>query len=140
MTPTGFINGQYESICYVNSSFQFLSFNIFSRQLIVNIDCEKVIGNLDNSEDDYRDYIQKIMILQVIQQIFCEMLIGGIKMVYTDIFFEVTNIRTNGQNDSSEFSGLLNKIVSRKPFMSQDICYNNENGERKWCTVSVYIN
>ena len=70
MTPTGLINGQDDSICYVNSSFQVLFFNIFFRQLIMNIDCEKIIENMDNSEDDYRYYIQKIMILQVIQLVF----------------------------------------------------------------------
>ena len=42
-TPTGFINGQDESICYVNSSFQVLFFNIFFRQLIMNIYFEKII-------------------------------------------------------------------------------------------------
>ena len=70
MKPTGFINGQYESICYANSSFQVLSFNIFLRQVIMNIDHEKIIEHIDNSKDDYEFYIQKIMILQVIQQIF----------------------------------------------------------------------
>ena len=37
--------------------------------------------------------IQKIMIPQVIQQIFCEMIIGGRKIVIGDVIFEVTNIR-----------------------------------------------
>ena len=59
------------------------------------------------------------MILKVIQQIFCEMLIGGIKIVNSDVFFRVTNIRTNFQNDSSEFEGLLYEMVTQKPFISQ---------------------
>ena len=105
----------------------------------MNIDCEKIIENMDNIEDDYRGYIQKIMILQVIQLFFCEMLIGGRKIVNNDIFFEVTNIRTNVQNDSSEFEGLLNKMVSKKPFMIQVICYINENDKRNLRTVSAYI-
>ena len=67
MAQTGFINCQDESRCYVNSSFQVLFFNIFSRQVIMNIDCEKNIENMDNSEDNYRGYVQNIMILQVIQ-------------------------------------------------------------------------
>ena len=71
MTPTGFINGQDESICYVNSSFQVIFYNIFFRTLIMNIDCERMLKNLDNITDDYISYIQKIMILQVTQQIFC---------------------------------------------------------------------
>ena len=44
----------------------------------MNIDCEKIIQKMDKSRDDYIGYIQKIMILQVIQQIICEMLIGRI--------------------------------------------------------------
>ena len=97
----------------------------------MNIDCDKIIEDLDNSEDDYRSYTQKIMILQVIQQISCEMLVGGRKIVYTDLFFEVANIRKNVQNYSSEFEGLLHEMMSNKPFMIPDICYINENCERK---------
>ena len=70
---------------------------------------------------------------------FCEMLIGGRKIVNSNIFFKSTNIRTNVENHSSEFEGLLHKMVSNQPFMSQDICYINGNGERKLCTVSAYI-
>ena len=105
----------------------------------MNIDCEKIIEHMDNSEDDYRGYIQKIMILQVIQQIFCEILIGGRKFVNSHMFFAVTNIRINVQNDSSEFKGLIHKMVSEKTFISQEICHINGNGERKMCTVSAYI-
>ena len=73
---------------------------------------------MDNNKNDFKGYIQKIIILQVIQQIFCEMLIGGRKIVYTDTFFGVTNVRTNVQNDSSEFEELLQEMVSKKPFTS----------------------
>ena len=59
MTPTGFINGQDESRCYVKLTFQVPFFNIFFRQFIINIDCEKIKQNMDNSEDDFRGYIQK---------------------------------------------------------------------------------
>ena len=59
-----------------------------------------MLKNLDNSTDDYNGNLQKIVILQVIQQIFCEMLIGERKFVNSDVFFSVTNIRTNVQNDS----------------------------------------
>ena len=75
MTPTGFMNGQDESRCYANSSFQVLFKNIFFRMLIMNIDYGKVIEHMENSEDDYRGYIQKIIILQAIQKIFVECLI-----------------------------------------------------------------
>ena len=81
----------------------------------------------------------KIMILKVIQQIFCEMLIGVRKIVRSDVFFTVTNIRTKVQNDSSEFEGLLHEMVSQKPFIIQEICYIDGNDERKLCTVSAYI-
>ena len=67
----------------------------------MNIDCKIYIENLDNNTDDYNGYVHKIMILQVIKQIFCEMLIGGRKIVNGDVFFSVTNIRTNVQEDSS---------------------------------------
>ena len=81
----------------------------------------------------------KIMILKVIQQIFCEILIGVRKIISSDVFFTVTNIRTKVQNDSSEFGGLLHKMVSQKPFISQEICNINFNDERSICTVSAYI-
>ena len=79
------------------------------------------------------------MILQVIKQIFCEMLIGGRKIVNSDVFFSVTNIRTNVQNASSEFEVLLHKMVSQKPFINQEIFHINLNGERSICTVSAYV-
>ena len=47
----------------------------------MNIYCEKIIEHMDNSKDDYKGYITKFMILQVIQHIFCEILIGGRKIV-----------------------------------------------------------
>ena len=43
---------------------------------------------MDNREDDYIGYIQKAMILQVIQQIFCEMLICRRKIGNSDIFLK----------------------------------------------------
>ena len=91
----------------------------------------KIIENLDNSTGDYNGYVQKIMILQVIQQIFCEMLIGERKIVNSDVFFLVTNIRTNVQNYSSEFEGLIQKMVWQKPFINPEICHTNLNGESR---------
>ena len=35
----------------------------------MNIDCDMMLRNIDNSLDDYNSHIQKIMILQVIQKI-----------------------------------------------------------------------
>ena len=57
----------------------------------------------------------------------------------SDVFFAVTNISTNVQNDSSEFEGLLQEMVSQKPFINQEICHINLNGEKNICTVSTYI-
>ena len=54
----------------------------------MNIDGDRMLTNLYNSTYDYNVDIQKIMILQVIQQIFCEMLIGGRKIVNSDGFFK----------------------------------------------------
>ena len=87
MTPTGFRNDQDESRCYVNSTFRVHFFNILFRTLIMNIDCDMMLRNLDNSLDDYNSHIQKIMILQVIQKMFSEMLIGGRKVVNSDNIF-----------------------------------------------------
>ena len=87
MTPIGFRNVQDESRCYVNSSFQVIFFNIFFRTLIMNINCEIMLTNMDNSTDDYNGHLHKIMILRVIQQILCEIFIGGKKIVKSDVFF-----------------------------------------------------
>ena len=74
---------------------------------------------MDIIKDGYIGYIKKIMILQVIQQNLCEKLICGRNIVNSDLFFGVNNIRTNVPNDSSEFEGLLNDMVSQKPSMIQ---------------------
>ena len=50
-------------------SFKLFSLIYFFRHLIINIDYDQIIENLDNSEDKYKIYFQKIMILHVIQQI-----------------------------------------------------------------------
>ena len=50
----------------------------------------------------------------------------------SDVFFSVTNIRTNVQNDSSEFEGLIQKMVSQKPFSNQEICHINFNSEKAY--------
>ena len=54
----------------------------------MNIDCDRMLTNIDNNTDDYNGNIQKIIILQVIQQIFCEILIGREKTVKSDGFFK----------------------------------------------------
>ena len=78
-----------------------------------------MLTNLDNSLDDYNSHIQKIMILQVIQQMFCEILIGGRKVVNSDNISLLTNIRTNVQEDSSEFEALIQEIISSELFSNQ---------------------
>ena len=130
MTLTRFKNDQDESRCYVNSKFQVLFFNIFFRTLIINIDCGIMLTNLDNSIYYHNGHIQKIMVLQVIQQIFCEMLIGGRKIVNSAKFFLITNIRTNVQEDSSEFEALIQEMISFELFRNQDICHIDLNGEK----------
>ena len=67
------------------------------------------------------------------------MVIGGRKIMNIDVFFSVINIRTNFQNDSSEFEGLLHKMVSQKPFINQEICHINLNDEKIICNVSTHI-
>ena len=95
--------------------------------------------NLDYITNDYNGKLQKIMIPQVIQQMFCEMLVGGRNFLNSDVFFPVTNIRKNVQNDSSEFEGIIHEMVSWKPFSNQEICHSNVNDEKSICTVSTYI-
>ena len=51
----------------------------------MNIDREE---HMDNSEDNYRGYIQKIIILQVIQHIFCVILVGERKLLTVICFSE----------------------------------------------------
>ena len=67
------------------------------------------------------------------------MLIGGRKIVYPDWFFEVTNIRKDVKNDSSEFYGLLHKMVPKEPFINQEISHINEKGEMNNPAVSDYM-
>ena len=67
------------------------------------------------------------------------MLILGRKIVNNGSFFEGTNIRENVQYDFSELERLLLKIVSKKPFMNQEISYIMWNFEEKLFTVSTYI-
>ena len=74
---------------------------------------------MDDNGDDFRSYFQKFVILRVVQQIFCEILIGEIETVYTDSFFEVANIRNNMQNDSSDFEGLLQEMMPKEPFINE---------------------
>ena len=107
-------------------------FNNVFRQLIMNTDFEKVIEHMNNIEDDYRGYIQKIMILQIIQNSFLWNVIGGRKIVNSDMFFRGTNMRTNIQNDSSEFEGLLQKMLPKETFIIPEICYINMNDEKKY--------
>ena len=50
----------------------------------MNIDGDKIIEDLDESEKEFSSYFLKILILRVIQNIFCEMTICGRKIAYTD--------------------------------------------------------
>ena len=103
----------------------------------MNIDCDIMLTNLDNSIDDYNGHTQKIMILQVIQHICCEMLIGGRKIVNSDNIFLITNIRTNFQEDYSEFEALIQYMISSELFINQEICHIDLNGEKRISTVST---
>ena len=82
----------------------------------MNIDCDMMLIYLNNSLDDYNSHIQNIMILQVIQKMFCEMLIGGRKVVNSDNIFLLTNIKTTVQEDSSEFEALIQEMISSELF------------------------
>ena len=74
---------------------------------------------MDDNGDDFRSYFQKFVILWVVQQIFCEILIGERETVNTHSFFEVANIRNNMQNDSSKFEDLLQEMMPKEPFINE---------------------
>ena len=105
----------------------------------MNIDCDMMLRNIDNSLDNYNRHIQKIMILQVTQKMFCEMLIGGRKVVNSDNIFVLPNIRTNVQEDSSEFEALIQEMISSEIFSNQEICHIYLNGEKRISSVSTYM-
>ena len=67
------------------------------------------------------------------------MLIGGKKIVNSDGIFLITNIRTNVQEDSSEFEALIQEMISFEIFKNQEICHIDLNGENIICPVSTYI-
>ena len=68
---------------FISSAFFYIFFTTF----IVNIDCKNIIENLDNSTDDYNGYIQKVMILKVIQQIFVKCSLVEEKLLTVMCFF-----------------------------------------------------
>ena len=93
---------------------------------------------MDNSKDKYK-FFSENYVTSSHPTYFLWNINWRKKIVFTDSFFEVTNIRTNMQNDSSDFEGLLQKMVYKKPFMNQEMGYINDNVEGKLCTVSAYI-
>ena len=52
---------------------------------------------------------------EINSKMFCEMLIGRIRIVQTDLFSEVTNIRKNLQNDYSLFEMLMHEVLIKEP-------------------------
>ena len=103
-------------------------FSIFFRQVIMNIDFVKMIEHLDNREDYYRSYNQKIMILQVIQQIFCEILIGGRKIVNSDMFLE------------SLIPGKCSKAILRSlKGKFTELCQRNPLWAKKYVALMVMV-
>ena len=79
----------------------------------------KVIENLDNITDDYRGYIQKIITLQAIQQVFKEMLVGGKKIVNSDIFFQSLISGQMFKMIFQSLKGYFMKWRQRKPLLSK---------------------
>ena len=50
----------------------------------------------------------------------------------SDGVFKITNIRTNVQEDSSEFEALIHEMISLKLFSNQNICHIDLNGEKEY--------
>ena len=74
---------------------------------------------MNNNKDGYIYCIQKIIILQVIQEVFREILIGGRKLLALICFLESLISGQMLNMILHHFEGLLHEMVSNKPFMSQ---------------------
>ena len=71
----------------------------------------RIIEQLDDNEDEFGYKFQKIILLQEIQRIYGEMLIGVRRTVLTESSFEAMNIRKNAQNYPSWCDGLLHEVL-----------------------------
>ena len=49
----------------------------------------------------------------------------------SDDIFLLTNIRTNVQEDSSEFEALIHQMILLELFSNQEICHIDLDGEKK---------
>ena len=49
-----------------------------------------------------------------------------------DGIFLITNIRTNVQEDSSEFEALIQEMITSELFSNQEICHIYLNGEKEY--------
>ena len=56
----------------------------------------------------------------------------------SDGIFLITNIRTNVQEDSSDFEALIHEMISLKLFSNQEICHIDLNGEKKMHCVNIH--
>ena len=101
----------------------------------MNIDCDKIINN------STRLKMNSVVILPSHPTDFLWNVSWWKKIVNTDSFFRFTNIRKNVQNDSSEFDGLLHKMVYKEPFINQ--CTGCIMGRVKWtgplCLITFII-
>ena len=60
----------------MNSSLQVKFYNIYFRQIILIIECEKITEYLDDIEYEFVSNFQNIMIMQVPKTFSCEMVIS----------------------------------------------------------------
>ena len=99
--PTGFINQENETRCYFNRTIQILYYNVLFRQLILNIGCYTTMISLDKKNEPFVHHYQNIMIVKELQKSFGEIYLGGNKIIATDVFYIVANIRIYFQIDTA---------------------------------------
>ena len=115
-SPPGFVNQENETICYLNSTFQHLYYNVLFRALVFKINCYTMLNGLKTVSQYFVHNFQKIVIFRELQKVFGEIYLGGEKNISTDMFFILANIATNCQMDASGFEGMVYTILSEEPF------------------------
>ena len=102
--------------------------------MVLKIDCYTMLNGLKKSHFDHN--FQKIMIMKEFQKKIGEIYLGGGKIISTDMFFILENIRINCHMDASEFEGLLYNMLSEERFANPGLDMTDENDDY---TISDYV-
>ena len=82
-SPSGFINHENETRCYINATIQLLYCKIIFRQLILNLDCYTVMYSLDRKSKQFYHHYQMIMIVEELQ-IFQKILTMNLEITHLE--------------------------------------------------------